>query len=238
MKSLAEERQVLVAHEDGVEPRVTARRRRHEPAATLVASEVRELTESELQELAELTARARAANQRGVELLLDMKDILARAHALFCRVGRLGEYGEWVARNFPDLSQRTAERYLKVHQVFRDEPDETLLKFEVTALYLLCEEKTPRLARKWAVEEALRGATMTAQHARLLIAAASLIEKATSNGEHKPHDEATKATPQAPRMKPIETAGGLVIVRPKDGVLNVVAALREAMESVGADGVG
>jgi hypothetical protein len=91
-------------------------RRNAEPAIVLEVS--RELTPEEEGQLKELTSRARTANQRGVELLLEIKDILFSAHEIFCRAGRLGRYSAWVAENFPTLSQKTAERYLKVHNIF------------------------------------------------------------------------------------------------------------------------
>lgn len=189
-----------------------------EPEPTAIDSD----TENRLKELAE---QARSANKRGVELLLEIKDILAEAFELHEHVGRASTFGAWVAENFPDLSQRTVERYLKIHKVFADTNADTLSQFDVTALHILSEARVSLNSRKMALLLAAGGGRITAKAARHF--ATNPWDQVSNN------DSLPKATQnRTPKAIQIAVNGGEVIVKPLTDQLTVAAALEEAMRSI------
>ncbi len=183
------------------------------------------MTAEDEDQLASLATRARAANKRGVELILEIKQILAEAYELHHRIGCGSTFGTWVAENLPDLSQRTVERYMKIHKVFGDATADTLSRFDVTALYLLSEEKVSLTSRQMALLIAKGGGRITAAAAR---------QFATNPWDHDSNGAPSrKNVPvRTPKPVPITVSGGEVIVKLLTDQVSVAAALEEALQSL------
>lgn len=74
----------------------------------------------------------------------------------------------WVRENFPHLTVRTANRYRRVHVVFREHKS-LLTKFQISALHALATNDAPPRAKEVALSDAKTGMFVTASHARTLI---------------------------------------------------------------------
>jgi hypothetical protein len=184
------------------------------------------LMSADEEKLNELGRRARLANKKGVELLLEIKEILAEAHGLLAQVGRGSQFGAWVEEHFPDLSERTVQRYLKVHQAFKNENAAALAQFDVTALYLLSEDKVTDTTRSMALLIAKDGGRITTEAARHF---AANPWDANSKKSADPRPE-SKSKPTV--RKRIETDSGEVVVNLRSSNGNIMNALKEAIAKI------
>jgi hypothetical protein len=193
---------------------------RAEVTGPIDVSPNKEMSSADEEKLSRLAARARAATKRGVELILEIKEILAEAYELHDHVGRASTFGAWVAENLPDLTERTVQRYLKIHKVFGAVKTDTLSRFDVTALYILSEDKVAVTSREMALLIAEGGGRITAAAARQF----------ASNPWNTGDRRSLPARQPAQRLKQIRIAieGGEVVIKPKTTQLTVAAALEQA----------
>jgi len=172
------------------------------------------------EDLHRLGLKLLACCDKGVSVVLEAGECLARAHAAYCKLGRNSEYGKWLKRYGPSIERKTADRWRRVYECFSGKLNaDSLSKFRLTALYALSEESVPERVREEAIARAEAGETIS------VLVAEELRTRYVAPALPNPKAKKRKAVSET-----ISVAGGKVTVHVAGS--NVLDALKSAIETV------